>query len=83
MSDETVAGVYKKKFEVERILDHHAMPGTLFVLVKWVGYDNPADLTWEPMEHMTHCHRKLVEYQRQLRPFSVVPPPDPPKRSEE
>jgi hypothetical protein len=70
-------GVYKKRFEVERILDHHIALGHLFVLVKWLGYDDPADLTWEPIAHMTRCPRKLVEYQQRLPPFSVVPPPDP------
>ena len=41
-----------EEYEVEKILDSVQDGGQTFYLVKWVGYDDPKDLTWEPLENL-------------------------------
>lgn len=40
------------RFVVEKILGHRFNKGVLEFDVKWQGYDNPRDRTWEPEENM-------------------------------
>ena len=40
-------------YVVEAILDERVRRGKLQYLVKWLGYDNPEDNTWEYAENVT------------------------------
>jgi chromobox protein 1 len=72
---ERVQGAYKRPFVVERILDHKIVAGEVWYLVKWQGWDDPQDLTWEPQINMKRASFKVSDYQRKLPSFSIVPPP--------
>jgi hypothetical protein len=41
-------------FTVEKIIGKGVLDGELHYKVKWLGYDNPADDTWEPV-CLQHC----------------------------
>lgn len=50
-------------FDVECILDHSQdEDGVLHYRVKWLGYKNEEDMTWEPAEHLQGARAKLNEY---------------------
>lgn len=40
------------EFQVEEILDHITKRGKLSYKVKWLGWDNEEDMTWEPRENL-------------------------------
>lgn len=45
------------EYRVEKILKHgHAKGGAVIYQVKWLGYDNEEDLTWEPSENLFVQH---------------------------
>jgi hypothetical protein len=73
MSDSNSFGPHR--YEVEKILNHRIDGSELQFLVKWLGYDDPGDDTWEPISQLQDCAYKIAEYQRSLQPFSVVLPP--------
>jgi hypothetical protein len=52
------------EFEVEAILGDSVRGATHFYLVKWKGYDNPPDNTWEPVTALRGCRELLRAYQR-------------------
>lgn len=54
--------VQEEVYEVEKILDHRIVRGRLQYYVKWVGWDNPEDNTWEPEENLIQCPRLLRAY---------------------
>ena len=56
---EGVMGIY----DVEKILDKKKMGGVWKYLVKWEGWDNPGDLTWEPIEHLTSVPKILERFE--------------------
>jgi chromobox protein 1 len=62
-------------YKVEKIVDHDILSGHLFYLVKWVGWNDPEDMTWEPEETIRDCRYYVAQYQRTLVPFSTVTPP--------
>lgn len=50
-------------YEVEKILDWTTdVNGDIFYLVKWVGYDDPKDHTWEPFENLDKCQLLIQEF---------------------
>lgn len=50
-------------FNVEKILKHHQYPdGTTYFLIKWEGYNNEEDNTWEPLEGLYNCKKVLKDY---------------------
>ena len=50
-------------YEVEKILDCITDEnGEIFYLVKWLGYDDPKDLTWEPFDHLEKCQQLIQEF---------------------
>lgn len=41
------------EYRVEKILTHgHAKGGIVIYQIKWLGYDDEDDLTWEPIENL-------------------------------
>lgn len=42
------------EYQVETITDHKVQRGGKNILyhVKWLGYDEPTDMTWEPAENL-------------------------------
>ena len=51
-----------EEWEVEKILDHKYVSQKLKYLVKWVGFDNPSDNTWEPYQNLENCNLIKNEY---------------------
>ncbi|KAI1696441.1 chromo (CHRromatin organization MOdifier) domain-containing protein [Ditylenchus destructor] len=51
--------------EVDMILDKRRVNGTEEYLVKWLGYDNPEDNTWEPAENLG-CDQLIEAFEKQL-----------------
>ncbi|OQN98367.1 hypothetical protein B0A48_15635 [Cryoendolithus antarcticus] len=50
------------EYVVENILKHRNNKGTLQYRIKWLGYDDEADITWEPLENLKTASVKLSEY---------------------
>ncbi|KAF9697553.1 hypothetical protein EKO04_004341 [Ascochyta lentis] len=50
------------EYVVEKIIGHRFNKGALEFDVKWQGYDNPEDRTWEPEENMETAADVLKEY---------------------
>src|SRR6202008_1417822 len=48
--------------EVESILDSRVLRKTLQYRVKWKGYNNPDDDTWEPLENVVHASDLVAEF---------------------
>jgi len=52
----------EEEYDVETILAHRVdNKGQTFYLVKWLGYNDPADNTWEPEANL-NCAEKLQVY---------------------
>ena len=61
------------EYEVEYIIDHAVDDdGVLHFQVKWLGYEKPEDITWEPAEHMHHARATVNSY---MREHGVTPAP--------
>jgi len=61
-SDEEGEEVYV----VESILDKRVRRGEIEYLIKWKGYDNPEDNTWEPKGNC-HCPDLIEEFEAKLK----------------
>ena len=56
----------EQDYEVECILDHEEdQDSVLHYKVKWVGYDDPKDITWEPAEHLRSARATVNAYWRE------------------
>lgn len=40
------------EFQVEKILNHKTHKGQILYRIKWLGYEDPTDETWEPEENL-------------------------------
>ena len=60
MSDASDAEV---EYEVEKILDKRIKKGKTEYYIKWKGYDNEEDNTWEPQENLD-CEDKIQDYEK-------------------
>jgi chromobox protein 1 len=51
---EVEADIEVEEYEVEAIVDHFIdkETGDIFYDVKWVGYEEEGDRTWEPEDHL-------------------------------
>lgn len=50
------------EYVVEEIVGHKVSKGTIIYDVKWQGYENPADRTWEPESNLEGAADVLQEY---------------------
>jgi hypothetical protein len=64
-------------YEAEAILDEVVRDGVHYFLVKWVGYDNPQDNTWEQESSLTRCRRLLREFRAHRDPVEPEFPSPP------
>lgn len=51
-----------EEYEVEDILDFGYIDGELSYQVKWSGYDDPKDFTWEPYYNLASCKSIIKRY---------------------
>ncbi|KAF2755713.1 chromo-domain-containing protein [Pseudovirgaria hyperparasitica] len=55
------------EYVVEKILKHtYNKKGTVEYQVKWVGYDQPEDLTWEPEDNLDTAPEILAAYFKEI-----------------
>ncbi|PPJ58930.1 hypothetical protein CBER1_04107 [Cercospora berteroae] len=55
------------EYAVEKILSHNFVKGKAIYEIKWVGYDDEADRTWEPIENLEEGAKELLEaYHRKI-----------------
>lgn len=47
----TVDEFSKQHFEIQAVIDHKGKPGNYLYLVRWKGFDDPSEDTWEPVEN--------------------------------
>ena len=66
--------VYSESYIVEKIVGDKEKDGVKYYQVKWQGYDNPKDLTWEPIEHLTNCRESIEAYEKSKRQKAAVKP---------
>ena len=52
VNPEAIAAKEKDMFIVESILTHKRINNQYSFQVKWEGYDDPEDLTWEPIANL-------------------------------
>lgn len=60
--EEEEEDVGEDEYIVEKIIGHRFSKGVLEYDVKWQGYDNPRDRTWEPEQNMESAIDVLNEY---------------------
>lgn len=56
------------EWEVEAIVDSrrdNRLAQPVRYLVKWLGYDNPQDLTWQAPDTLTHCQELVEQFHRE------------------
>jgi len=53
--EEPGEGAEEEEYEVENILDKRKRGGGTEYLIKWLGYDDPSQNTWEPEENLGLC----------------------------
>ncbi|KAM3415906.1 hypothetical protein BST61_g9402 [Cercospora zeina] len=55
------------EYAVEKIISHKFLKGKTVYEIKWVGYDDEADRTWEPIENLADGAKDLLEaYHRNI-----------------
>merc|ERR1719266_159186 len=63
MSDE---GSDAEVYEVEKLLDKRVKKGKTEYLVKWKGYEDESENTWEPMDNLD-CEDKIQEFENKQK----------------
>ncbi|KAI7285761.1 hypothetical protein KC345_g1533 [Hortaea werneckii] len=65
------------EYRVEKIVKHDWLDdGTLVYQIKWQGYEDPGDMTWEPVENLEGAKDVLQAY---LKKIGGTPEPPAPK----
>ncbi|KAH7725072.1 heterochromatin-associated protein [Aphelenchoides avenae] len=60
-------------FVAEKVLGKKTKNGKVHYQIKWVGYDDPEDITWEPFDNCWHCIDKIIEYDESLKKGKQAP----------
>ena len=63
----------EQEYEVEKIVNFGYSDGILYYHVKWIGYDRPEDMTWEPYSNLENCQDIVDIYFRSL---NIPKPPN-------
>jgi len=62
--EEPGEGAEEEEYEVENILDKRKRGGGTEYLIKWLGYDDPSQNTWEPEENLgLYCQDAIDEFE--------------------
>ena len=64
MSDEGSDG--GEVYEVEKILEKRTKKGKTEYLIKWKGYEDEAENTWEPVANLD-CEDKIQEFEKNYK----------------
>merc|ERR1711942_585550 len=51
------------EYEVERIVDKRVVDGATEYLVKWKGWENKEDQTWEPKQNLVGSEKLIKKYE--------------------
>lgn len=54
------------EYVVEKIISHKFEGGVTKYLIKWAGYEDEADRTWEPIENLSGAQDLLEAYHRNI-----------------
>jgi Chromo (CHRromatin Organisation MOdifier) domain len=54
------------EYDVEAIVSHKKIGGTLHYEVKWEGWPSSAN-TWEPIDHLAKCQDMIEEFHKKAR----------------
>merc|ERR1711935_148591 len=54
------------EFEVEKIIDKKVDNGKTLFLVKWKGWEDPQDFTWEPKSNLKGSEKLIKEFEKTL-----------------
>jgi len=63
MSDDGSDG---EVYEVEKILDKRTKKGKTEYLIKWKGYEDEAENTWEPIDNLD-CEDKIQDFEKKQK----------------
>jgi len=69
-SDSTEQG--EEVYQVEKILSKRLKSGKLEYYIKWKGYDDPKDNTWEPEENC-QCPDLIREFKQRCKSKTIIP----------
>jgi hypothetical protein len=53
---------YDEPYTVEKIIGYRIRDGQDLYQVKWLGYNDPKDLTWEPVEHLENVRSLISDF---------------------
>ena len=59
------------EYEVDRIIDHRTRYNRREYRVRWKGYNNPDDDTWETIKTLHKVRNLVKEYEDQLNSIKV------------
>lgn len=67
-----------ESYEIEAIVDDRMKNKIRYFLVKWAGFEDEDEMTWEPEEHLESC-RDLIDkyYEMKQRAAEIEPDPIP------
>ena len=57
----------EEDYEVEKIIDKKGSGRTLKYLVKWKGWDNEEDQTWEPVRNLNDAKEMIREFEESMK----------------
>merc|ERR1712013_598184 len=73
--------VGESEYEVERIVDKRVVDGVTEYLVKWKGWENEEDQTWEPQENLMGSEKLIKKYEMaESKQVNAKPKQDSPKK---
>merc|ERR1719320_782463 len=72
------------EYEVERIVDKRVVDGATEYLVKWKGWENEEDQTWEPQENLMGSEKLIKKYEMaESKQVKAKPKQGSPKKDKE
>merc|ERR1712179_421541 len=72
------------EYEVESIVDNRVVDGVTEYLVKWKGWENEEDQTWEPEENLVGSEKLIKKYEvAKSKQGETKPKLDSPKKGRE